>query len=84
MNSKFGTFLTTALILIGITLWSVSVLAADPEDAVAESRVETRQSGDDAHHEAALEAVGRIKASAKLDLDIELAVHSSALATSNL
>lgn len=72
MNSKFGTFLTTVLILVGITLWSVSVLADDHVDTRAESRVEARQSADDAHREAARHAVGRIKASAKVDFDLGL------------
>jgi len=83
MNSKFGTLLTTVLILIGITLWSVSVLAADQDDAVAETRVETRQSAGNANREAALDAVSRIKASAKLNLDIELTDHISVLVASN-
>lgn len=83
MNSKFGTFLTTVLILVGITLWSVSVLAADQDDTRAESRIEARQSADDAHREAARDAVGRIKASAKLSFDIGLTDRTAVLASSN-
>lgn len=79
MNSKFGTFLTTVLILVGITLWSVSVLADDHVDTRAESRVEARQSADDAHREAARDAVGRIKATAKMDFDIGLTDRNSVL-----
>lgn len=79
MNSKLGTFLTTVLILVGITLWSVSVLADDHVDTRTESRVEARQSADDAHREAARDAVGRIKASAKLELDIGLTDRTSGL-----
>lgn len=83
MNSRFGTFLTTVLILLGITLWSVSVLADDHVDTRAESRVEARQSADDAHREAALDAVGRIKASTKVDLDIDLTDRTLVLAARN-
>jgi len=72
MNSKFGIFVSTALMLAGIALWSVTVLADEHTAAETAVRHETLEGALEAHREAAADAAERIKASSKLDLDIEL------------
>jgi TRAP-type C4-dicarboxylate transport system substrate-binding protein len=77
MNSRLGVFLTTVLMLGGIALWSVTVLADEQVEANSTVRAEARESAHNAHHEAAADAAKRIKASSKLDLDIELVGRTS-------
>jgi hypothetical protein len=72
MNSKFGLILSTVLMLGGISLWSVSILAAEGVAASSEAKLDARSSAADAHREAAVDAVKSIEADNKFDLDIEL------------
>ncbi|MEQ8208177.1 MAG: hypothetical protein RIA65_18530 [Woeseia sp.] len=74
MNSKLGTIVSTVLMLAGITLWSVSVLAADNVSSLSASasQKDTRELAADANRAAANDAVIRIGAANRLDLDIEL------------
>ncbi len=74
MNSKLGTIVSTSLMLAGITLWSVSVLAADNVSSLPASAAQkdTRELAADANRAAANDAVVRIGAANRLDLDIEL------------
>lgn len=83
MNSRFGIFLSTVLMLASIALWSVTVLADDGSYAETAVRDKTRQSADDAHREAAADAVKRIREASKLDLDIELIGRTSRKTASN-
>lgn len=79
MNSKLGTFVSTALMLGGVMLWSVSVLADEIEPAPQADlpQQETRVLAADAHREAVDLAVLRMRESARIDLDIELHVRTS-------
>ena len=74
MNSKLGTIVSTTLMLAGISLWSVSILAAENVNSLpaAESQKDTRELAADANRAAANDAVTRIRAANRLDLDIEL------------
>lgn len=74
MNSKLGTIVSTVLMLAGITLWSVSVLAADNVSSLpaSASQKDTRELAANANRAAANDAVVRIGAANRLDLDIEL------------
>jgi hypothetical protein len=74
MNSKLGTVFSTILIIAGVMLFSVNALAAD--SAVSESpetsQEQTRAQAESANRAAANDAVKRIRAANRLDLDIEL------------
>ncbi len=79
MNSKLGTTISTLLMLAGITLWSVSVMAADDVTSLpaATSQNETRAVAENANRAAANDAALRIRAVTRLDLDIELVGRTS-------
>lgn len=74
MNSKLGTTVSTILMLAGIAFWSVSILAAENPASVVDkaSQQDTRVLAAEANREAANDAVIRIRASNRLDLDIDL------------
>lgn len=74
MNSKLGTLLSIVLMLVGIALFSASVLAAAPVavEVVTTSMQTTTQLATIANEEAVREAARSIQALNKLDLDIRL------------
>lgn len=74
MNSKLGTLLSIVLMLVGIALFSASVLAAAPVavEVVTTSTQTTTQLATIANEEAVREAARSIQALNKLDLDIRL------------
>ena len=75
MNSKLGTLLSIVLMLVGIALFSVSVLAAEPvavEVPAASKDSTTALLGAIANEEAVREAARSIQMLNKLDLDIRL------------
>jgi hypothetical protein len=79
MNSKFSAIASLLLILVGIMIWSVSILAADPhiqEDiaAAADSTASHHlvSSADTANQEAVKDAARSIREAIRLDLDIRL------------
>jgi len=75
MNSKLGTILSIVLMLVGILLFSVSVLAAEPVPAAAPtvSAVSTTvRLAAIANEEAVREAARSIQSANKLDLNIRL------------
>ena len=79
MNSKTAMFVSILLMMTSITIWSVSVLSAEPveieirgpstTDAVSSS---TSTLAEQAIEEAASEAALSIQSSNRLDLDIRL------------
>ncbi len=74
MNSKLGTLLSIVLMLVGIALFSASVLAAAPVavEVVTTRTQTTTQLATIANEEAVREAARSIQALNKLDLDIRL------------
>ena len=72
MNSKLGTLLSIVLMLVGIALFSASVLAAAPVavEVVTTRTTTTTQLATIANEEAAREAARSIQALNKLGLDI--------------
>lgn len=75
MNSKLGTLLSIVLMLVGIALFSVTVLAAEPvavEVPAASAASATVQLAAIANEEAVREAALSIQTLNKLDLDIRL------------
>ena len=74
MNSKLGTIVSTTLMLAGVAFWSVSILAAEnPASLPATASLEdSRALAADANRAAADDAVVRINAANRLDLDIDL------------
>lgn len=80
MNSKLGTLLSIVLMLVGIALFSVTVLAAesvatDVPTASADST--TARLAAIANEEAVREAARSIQTLNRLDLDIRLVVPTS-------
>jgi len=75
MNSKLGTILSIVLMLVGILLFSVTVLAAEPVAAEAPATIAvntTVRLAAIANEEAVREAARSIQTLSKLDLDIRL------------
>lgn len=75
MNSKLGTLLSIVLMLVGIALFSMSVLAAEPvaaEVPAASTGSTTARLAAIANEEAVREAASSIQTLNKLDLDIRL------------
>ncbi len=79
MNSKIAMFISTVLMLASITIWSVSVLSAEPMTTETPAItpievVDTSTTGvaRRANEEAANEAVRSIQSDIRLDLDIRL------------
>lgn len=79
MNSRAGIFFSTLLIIAGVVLFSATILAEEVQVSDLTVQREMRVSADAAHREAAREAVERIKAESKPDLDIGLLDHTSTL-----
>ncbi len=80
MNSKFGTLFSVFVILFAIAIWSVSVLASEPDavEAPAETiDAATVRLAASANEEAVREASRSIRANNRLDLDIRLMAPTS-------
>ncbi len=84
MHSKTGQIVSIILFLGLILFWSASILAAEP---AAESTTEAERTSvriaNDAALAAADDAVSRIVADARSDLDIRLAGHTSEQVAAN-
>ena len=77
MNSKLGTTLSTLIIIVGIVIWSATVLAAESvsrETAAKDTSIKDSAArlATSANEEAVREAARSIQARTKLDLDIRL------------
>lgn len=73
MNSKFSAVVSLFLLLVGVMLWSASMLAAEPrnnETPVADSN--TISLAREANEQAAKEAALSVREATRLDLDIRL------------
>lgn len=77
MNSRLGIFFSTLLIIAGVILFSATILAEEVTVNDSTVRHEMRASADAAHREAAREAVERLKADSKPDLDIAFVARTS-------
>jgi len=81
MNSKFSTVVSLFLILVGIVLWSVSILTTEPttNKTTVTDRVTTplASSAREPNEQAAQEAARSIREATRLDLDIRLVAAAS-------
>ena len=84
MYSKTGQIVSTILILGLILFWSASILGAElAAESATEAEENSLRIATDAALEAADDAVSRIAADARSDLDIRLAGHTSEQVAAN-